>query len=489
MTGGLRITGMTIGDMLYVAFLTAILTYHIGILLYAIPYPSRALKRWGYVLINDGIMAGFLIAFYGLIVKLADYIIHVLGLSVEKGINLVNAALNEAAWVVYVTKLSAALLPYPLSGIANSFLGPVVALANGVLVSSMLMILIGALGIEGKPLLVAAAALLYAVPFRAGRSVGASLLAFSIVAPVAIALFPSWYSLFSIHVYLGYTKEPFQMITILKPVAGVWGNVTGSYGAMSRGVVVFTDTSTGERFEFRTNMRGEYYAPATENGLPMYVKLHVYAEHLGQRIELSPSTIEIPLTAEVDLSKTGIEYRQDFRAVDAAFYSCYFNVVTALCPVIGAEKDGKTLVVKCIPLYNEADVNVSMIPEASGDIYVAVGGGKIVGGITWVKKKWRGIDVEVDSFKVIRSPKSPYITISLTPQLKKSCSRYIPRIKVGDYLESLVEKFARMMMDLVWNYARLLIAMISYIAVVTATVYGLARILGARYPRLVVSVP
>ncbi|NPA04501.1 MAG: hypothetical protein GXO09_00195 [Crenarchaeota archaeon] len=482
------VTEMTIGDLLYAAFLTAILTYHIGILLYAVPYPSRSLKRWGYILVNDGIMAAFLIALYGVVVKIADYVLAAAGLSVNKGITMINEALNAAAMVTLVAKTVATIIPYPFSGVVNSFLSPVIMFANGVLVSSLLMLVIGALGIEGKPLLVAASALLYALPFRAGRSIGASLLAFSIVAPVAIALFPSWYSLFNIHVYLGYTEKPYQMITVLKPVAGVWGNVTGSYGVMSRGVLVFSDESGG-RFEFRTSMEGAYYAPETQSGLPMYVKLRVYAEHLGQRIRLDPSVVEIPLTSEVDLSKPGIEYRQDFRAVDTVFYSCYFNVVTSLCPIIGVDKEGKTLIVKCVPIYNEAYVNVSMIPDATGDIYMAVGGGKIVGGIRWYKKEWRGIPVEVDTFTVLRSPNHAYISISLTPQLKGDCRRYVPRISTGNYIKTLIDRIGRILMDMVWNYVKLMVAMVSYVAVVAASVYGLARVLGATYPRLVVSLP
>ena len=161
------------------------LTYVIGALIYALPIPFRGLKDWGPTLMGDGIYVAFWTAFYSAIISFVNqisppwhsYLSWLYGTTAELG-NLYT--------VVY--GVSGVLAEYhinyaPLS-LASFFLSSAAAIFLYLLSFSLLIY-------ENWELFIVLGIMLMAIPFRIGRSAGATLIAFAVVFYIGLPFFPT----------------------------------------------------------------------------------------------------------------------------------------------------------------------------------------------------------------------------------------------------------------------------------------------------------
>ncbi len=179
------------GELLLVAYRLAILTFYIGVLVYALPIPLAGLKRWAPILMGDAVLAaGIALLFYTLL-DASDMIAAKLGGSWE----FFNSWYLDAFTVVTSLKtLIAAIYSIPgppgVISAVKTMLSPVDKASTAALLSILTIGGIASLVKAYGTLLAALGVALYAVPFRILRGAGAWLLAFTLVFNAGLQVLP-----------------------------------------------------------------------------------------------------------------------------------------------------------------------------------------------------------------------------------------------------------------------------------------------------------
>ncbi len=178
-------------EILVAAYKLAILTFYIGVLIYALPIPLPGLKRWAPALMADSILAAALVFIIYSLLDLSDYIASALGGSWP----LYDAWYNDAMGVIVSVKAAVAALysiPDPggvLSG-AKILVAPVDKAATAALLFLLTVGGIHLLIYTYGPLLAAVGVALYSVPFRVLRGAGAWLISFILVFNAGLQVLP-----------------------------------------------------------------------------------------------------------------------------------------------------------------------------------------------------------------------------------------------------------------------------------------------------------
>jgi len=180
-------------DALLVAYKLAILTFYLGVLIYALPIPWRPLKKWGPQLLWDGVTAALLAVIFYTLVEVSDIIAALLGgsweyfeawaytsvgtlVTLKKVILLIQVALSRVGlWQAAKTIVS------PLDRVLEVSLFTVLWVTGIAYFVKKFGLYLAAVGVA-----------LYAVPLRVTRSAGAWLLAFYIVANAGFQVMPSF---------------------------------------------------------------------------------------------------------------------------------------------------------------------------------------------------------------------------------------------------------------------------------------------------------
>ena len=160
-------------NVLPLALNLAILTYFIGVLILALPIPYRQLKKWGIRLLSDAIMAAVLISAYNIILGIGDFILSLLGYSwagfmgwlTERTAILVTALMGLTYITSWIKSLGYSMILSPL-GLASTY----ITLA---LSAVRMMYFIASFIWNFRSELLALGLLLYSLPLRIGKDVGA----------------------------------------------------------------------------------------------------------------------------------------------------------------------------------------------------------------------------------------------------------------------------------------------------------------------------
>lgn len=191
-----------IAEMLILSSSLSSLTYTIGTLLIGLPIPIGSLKRWGIKLINDGIYANIWVNLYGALSSISIDIQNWLGASWSNYFNWLNNMLVtevdlyllvKSAYLMAVASLDPALqsLLSPLSFISSVISGIISLTATLMVISNVIY--------NYVPLFAALGILLLSLPFRVGRGIGGSLIAFSIIFWSALPYLPNFLDIFGVN--------------------------------------------------------------------------------------------------------------------------------------------------------------------------------------------------------------------------------------------------------------------------------------------------
>ncbi len=196
-------------NVLPLALNLAILTYFIGVLILALPIPYRQLKKWGIRLLSDAVTAAVLISAYNIVLGIGDFILNLLGYSwagfmswlTERTAILVTALMGLTYITSWIKSLGYSMILSPL-GLASTY----ITLA---LSAVRMMYFIASFIWNFRSELLALGLLLYSLPLRIGKDVGAFFIAASLVMYVGFPLMPVF-----VNVFQGNTPQP----TISSPV-------------------------------------------------------------------------------------------------------------------------------------------------------------------------------------------------------------------------------------------------------------------------------
>lgn len=223
---------MSPGDVALLAMKLSVLTFYLGVLIYALPLPSSFIKRWAPALVLDSIIAFTIALSYNLLYNAASSLASMLGGSKTLFLDWYAQALSISMFVKTVAlaveslpsrlaispALQVAVIPFDrASTLAIIFLTTLAGIFDLVFSYGHYLLLFGLA--------------LYAIPFRVGRGAGAWLISFVLVFTVGLPVMP----IFLQQVASPPSGAPELDYGIVSP------QVLSSFGhAASKGVLVFT---------------------------------------------------------------------------------------------------------------------------------------------------------------------------------------------------------------------------------------------------------
>ena len=174
---------------LLIAYYLSILSFYLGVLIYALPIPWSGLKRWGPRLIMDSFFVASLAASFDLIIKFVD------NLRITLGADWHNFFAFVGGLTIFKTTLLIALatiqsfLSKFIPGIAK-VLSIIMSKISYSLYASTMMLVLGEFIRTTYWFLASLGIALMAIPFRIARGAGALLLSMALVFYVALPLYP-----------------------------------------------------------------------------------------------------------------------------------------------------------------------------------------------------------------------------------------------------------------------------------------------------------
>jgi len=163
------------------------LTFFIGVLIYSLPIPFTGLKRWAPRLISDSIFVTSIALTLDMIFRFADTLINILGGSYDLA-NVFNTFIS-----LPLILLMNIVFGY-VKGVVPSALRPLVSplssLVSAAYTSLLTIVMLTLIIKQIRWFLATLGVLLMSIPFRIGRGAGAYILALSIVLYVGLPLFP-----------------------------------------------------------------------------------------------------------------------------------------------------------------------------------------------------------------------------------------------------------------------------------------------------------
>ncbi len=178
-------------EYLYIAYKLSLLTFYIGVLIYALPIPMPGIKKWGPILIQDGILAAVFVLVINLFFAAGDRIAQLVGGSWE----FFRVWLSSSSSIL-ITLKSILLIIESIPNVAGTLTGikSVAKIADKMITSALIFqAFIAGLAWIVKNLsgfLASIGAILYAMPFRIARSAGAWIIAFLVVFSAGLQALP-----------------------------------------------------------------------------------------------------------------------------------------------------------------------------------------------------------------------------------------------------------------------------------------------------------
>ncbi len=276
--------------MLTLAFYLSVLTYYLGVLVIALPIPWYGIKRWGPILIVDGIKSAILVFSFNIILWSISYISEILQVNWES-FNVWLASKISELILVYTFLFSLRSLATKLVG---GFLGiitsPFLSLITYSIILLETFLIIGAIIHNYCSKLIALGILLHNVPFRISRAAGSTLIAFAIVYFLGLPLLPAFID------------------TVVTPLTPPNINIDALKSGVTYGKVYVCDIIENPipyailRIReihdnnlllalYIANSKGIIDATAMERGLPSNKEFLVEVEYLDETIPVNPNPV------------------------------------------------------------------------------------------------------------------------------------------------------------------------------------------------------
>ncbi len=179
---------------LYVAMNLSVLTYTIGTMIMALPIPVHGLKKWGPKLIGDSIYSAVLVNVYGGILYIIQDVSQALGVSWSYFNTWIQIIISEEISMYTFARSFSGLLS-SLDPAVAVFFAPIsyaISLLAGIISATETFLVLAFIVNNYYGLFIAIGIALMSIPFRVGRGIGASLIAFSVVFEAGLPYLPDF---------------------------------------------------------------------------------------------------------------------------------------------------------------------------------------------------------------------------------------------------------------------------------------------------------
>ena len=462
---------MFVDDFLTIGYGLAVLSYFLGALFYSLPFPLRSIKKWGVLLVQDGLLSALLILLFNFIVNTVRYLQNILGVNIDNYFAYMYG-LEQSLMDVFITiRLLTKALGVKGIGVISSLVSPFTGILVIAISSIALILVISTIVIEKTGLLIALGSMLYAIPFRIGRNAGASLIAFAIVGSLAFPLLPNWISLLL-------QDTSFPHITP-RGIVFVSGHVKGDVGAPYTGVIIFHSESSGKDYKFVIRQNGYYNAGKPDKGLPENETFSLRVEYLGIKLITSPDRIHVPQDLRYNYIDPSADYQLDVKVEGIFPYNTFLLKIKGCLKFKTERRANTTYVVKCDTyLHQQIRVDIyaqrSCLPRLTRTINLS--------SVSFSLQNYTWHDVPASHGLLTGLANAS--SIEIIYKVPSDCSIVYPNIAESKYTRELTSSLLMATISYFWNWIAMTVAILSYLTIVSMLTYGLAIALGGWRPRL-----
>ncbi len=435
-------------ELLTLAVALASLTYAIGALIFGLPIPYRPLKRWGPRLMADAVAAMIIVSSLGILLWLSDRVMEIVGvtwgnfydwiavrftvlLAVYGGLQYVSTLLRSSGLEVFLPIVSGTV-----SAVSAALTG-------------LRLIFFVALALQRlRYYFVVLGSVFYSIPFRIGRSVGATMISIGLVAYIAMPALPLFVEAFSPEVPgLSIPSNQTVIVSVKDsvgtpipyPLLELWNS-----GGEVEGVIV-------------GDMYGRVILGGGKDMLPPTFNYSVKAGFLGYYFDTVPGFI-----TEFSNGSTLV--------IPNLVYSSGVGVLTRGVMMEVVENDPGLIRLRVVAVLTSPEVLVTKVAYIS-DIDVRVDNATYV--CQWVRSYW--LDIPLDTCQVMALKQGATLSVYYLPGPYPGPSVREKRIVYGDSVEEVMESLATYAAAVLY---RELVLPAMYMGVVASLTAAAARVLG-----------
>jgi len=444
-------------DLLMIASDLAMLTYMIGVLILALPIPYRPLKSWGPKLLVDSLTAAVLISSITIIISAGDIILNQLGIgwnsfylwlsSLTAGLSTAFLSLTYASSIIKSSSYS--FLSSPLGIIASLITTAFSSVKLIYLLSSFIYSFRDKLSIIGV--------LLYSLPFRMGKGVGAFLVAASVVMYVGFPLMPAFVNTFQAITL----KTP----TYINPRIKLW--VRDAEGNPLPYPILYFYSDSGGNTPVGIILgdgRGEAIIGGSVDTLPKNFTLRLIIGFSGYYVEPKPNKINSSLK-EVVLKVTPAIYSNGITVFLPKGSTLLSSSVTnkSISAVLNLKDPGRLI----ISAVSDAYIN-----------YISLNGEEV--NYSWSNMVWKSLNLKTSSIPLPKGRVRVDLAFSGAPYPKPSVNE-----KRLIYLDTVMDIITALLTTAVSLVYSLIFLPGVYLVILTSVTAGLSRALGGSRVRLI----
>ncbi len=478
---------MFIDTVLNAAFALSVLTYYLGVLVYAIPIPWYGIKRWAPLLIFDGLLAASLTLFFNNIIIIINYVYEMLGADWET-FDLTTGSL-WALLLVFIIFIEVSLtlmtkIPYIKMYTFTSLLFTIKGFLSYALLIITLIITLSIIVRYTATKMIALSILFYSIPFRITRVAGASLLAFTIVFYIGLPLMPNFMMFMAIPTTIPDKLKLFIEYGVMFPRIEV-RSIAGD--RIPFVILSIYDDQGNLLARYISEGDGYIYASYPDKGFPAFPKVRLQAEYYGLNFVVSPSSIK-PIEYFKESERVIHNTFQEASITLPGILKYYKGIIILSNPKITyngipviMEYDNKINVLLNVSLNYNGVYEILLLPNSLDVLDVKINNTTVkyfVEKINWYSNTIRMVYAELNESKGLLR-----IELVGSPnQIKPPESVEVPYVKTlteGRDIDEVLRQAAFIFMAL------MLIFPTSYIILLTMITYGLAYVLGARVPRII----
>ena len=324
-------------DFLLLATNLALLTYIIGVIVLALPIPYKGIRKWGILLIVDALSAMVLISIYGALLYMGDFILNLLGYSWDSFFSWLIARTGALIAVFGGLSYVSSILRNVHYFLITSPLNLAITYVSLALSALKLIYFLSMVIYSLREKLMLLGLILYSIPFRIGKGVGAFLIAASIIMYVGFPLLPAFIAFLNTNVRtpsLGFTTVTLHVID-------------SAYNSVPYPIVLmYKEESDEPAARILGDFRGKVMIGDGKDVIPENTTLIINVEFMGYVYVPSPSRIytkelsgvsDIKLVIENLIYANGLSIIFDRENVYVRLESYHGDIVNVSVVVLGSD--------------------------------------------------------------------------------------------------------------------------------------------------------
>ncbi len=435
-------------ELLTLAVALASLTYALGALILGLPIPYRPLKRWGPRLMADAVATMIIVSSLGILLWLSDKVMEIIGVTWG----------NFYDWMtVRFTVLLAVygVLQYVSTLLRSSGLDVLIPIVSGTVsavsaaLTGLRLIFFVALALQRlRYYFVVLGSVFYSIPFRIGKSVGATMISIGLVAYIAMPALPLFVEAFSPDVP-GLSMPSNQTFVV---------NVKDSVGTPVPYPLLELRSSRGEvEGMIVGDMYGRVILGGGKDMLPPTFNYSVRVGFLGYYFDTVPSFI------------TELSNDSTIVIPNLVYYAGVGVLTRGVMMDVVRDEPGK-IRLRVVAVLTSPEVLVTKVAYIR-DASVRVGNGTYE--CQWIRSYW--LDIPLDTCQITGLEKGDMLSIDYLPGPYPGPNIREKRIVYGDSVEEMVESLTTYAAAVLY---RELVLPAMYMGVVASLTAAAARVLG-----------